>query len=172
MSKKYKEADVRNAIKQGLKNYADLARVLMKRCWKNMNLQQRCDAARSLVFMENVAKNPDAYFSRETTEKSWHERAEEYGRKNRMADFSEGYEKVENPTQIVMKRANAALVAGSGKEYERFCMAVQCWMYDGHSDTFSKFILDATKNLEEDLEYESAKCLIRPFIGFTQSFCR
>ena len=27
-------------------------------------------------------------------------------------------------------------------------------------------------DLEEDLEYESAKCLIRPFIGFTQSFCR
>ena len=41
MSKKYKEADVRNAIKQGLKNYAGLARVRMKRCWKNMNLQNQ-----------------------------------------------------------------------------------------------------------------------------------
>ena len=38
MNIKYKEVDVRNAIKSGLKNYTDLARVRVKSAWKNMSL--------------------------------------------------------------------------------------------------------------------------------------
>ena len=76
MYKTYKEQEVREAIKVGLKSLTDLARVRIKSIWKNMDLQQRCNAARSLVFMEQVAKNPDLYFSRETTEAAWNQRNE------------------------------------------------------------------------------------------------
>ena len=170
MSKKYKEADVRNAIKQGLKNYADLARVRVKSAWKNMSLQEQCAVARSLVFMEHVAKNPDAYFSRETTEESWRKRATEYMRTKRFFDFGLAYYMVADPTGVVMSNANAAFFDRNSREYERFCKAVQQWMYDGHSDTYSAIIMGMTKECEANLEYESANCLMRPFIEFKQSF--
>ena len=170
MYKTYKEQEVREAIKVGLKSLTDLARVRIKSIWKNMDLQKRCDAARSLVFMEQVAKNPDLYFSRETTEAAWRKRAVEYADAKGLRDFSSAYYIVQDPTGIVWNKATSVFFNGNGAEYYRFCRAVQQWMYDGHSDTYSKEIVENAKKYKSKLAIESANCFARPFVEMAQSF--
>ena len=168
MYKIYKEQEVREAIKIGLKSLTDLARVRVKSIWKNMNLQQRCDAARSLVFMENVAKNPDAYFSREATEIAWRQRANEYACLNELKDINSAYYIVQDPTGLVWNRATSVFFNGNGAEYYRFCRAVQQWMYDGHSNTYAKEIVENAKKYKNQLAIESANCFVRPFVEIKQ----
>lgn len=170
MYKAYKEQEVRSAIKVGLKSLAGLARVRLKTRWKAMNLKERCDAARSLVFMEQVAKNPDAHFSRESTEKAWIERAREYADAKGLKDFSSAYYIVQDPTGIVWNKATGVFFDGNGAEYYRFCRAVQQWMYDGHSDTYSKEIVENAKKYKSKLEIESVNCFARPFVEYAQLF--
>ena len=170
MYKTYKEQEVRSAIKVGLKSLAGLARVRLKTRWKAMNLKERCDAARSLVFMEQVAKNPDAYFSRESTEKAWIERALEYAHLNDLKDVNSAYYIVQDPTGIVWNKAMGVFFDGNGAEYYRFCRAVQQWMYDGHSDTYSKEIVENAKKYKSKLAIESANCFARPFVEYAQLF--
>lgn len=172
MNNKYKEADVRNVIKKGLKTYTDLARVRVKTRWKNMVLQERCAAARSLVFMEQVAKNPDAYFSRAATEEAWSKRAKEYAYKKGFKDFEFAYYIVDDPTGVVMKHASGTFFDGNNSDYNDFCFAVQQWMYDGHSDTYSAEIVKMAKHAEIALEYESTKCFMRPIVVMQQVFQR
>ena len=170
MYKTYKEQEVREAIKVGLKSLTDLARVRIKSIWKNMDLQQRCNAARSLVFMEQVAKNPDLYFSRETTEAAWNQRAIEYAQQKKLHDLSSAYYIVQDPTGIVWNKATSVFFNGNGAEYYRFCRAVQQWMYDGHSDTYAKEIVENAKKYKSKLAIESANCFARPFVEMAQSF--
>ena len=170
MYKTYKEQEVREAIKVGLKSLTDLARVRLKTRWKNMELKERCDAARSLVYMEQVAKNPDAHFSRESTEKAWIERAREYAQQKKLHDLSSAYYIVQDPTGIVWYKAIPAFFDGNGRDYYNFCKSVQQWMYDGHSDTYATEIVENAKKYKSELAVESANCFARPFVGYAQLF--
>jgi hypothetical protein len=170
MYKTYKEQEVREAIKVGLKSLTDLARVRIKSIWKNMDLQKRCDAARSLVFMEQVAKNPDLYFSREATESAWNQRAMEYAQQNKLHDLSSAYYIVQDPTGIVWNKATGVFFDGNGAEYYRFCRAVQQWMYDGHSDTYATEIVENANKYKSELAVESANCFARPFVEYARLF--
>ncbi|MBR4891681.1 MAG: hypothetical protein IKZ34_00675 [Alphaproteobacteria bacterium] len=170
MNKVYKEQDVKKNIEQGFKCLTDLARVRLKTRWKAMNLKERCDAARSLVFMEQVAKNPDAHFSRESTEKAWIERAKEYAQQKKLHDLSSAYYIVQDPTGIVWNKATGVFFDGNGAEYYRFCRAVQQWMYDGHSDTYATEIVENAKKYKSELAVESANCFARPFVEYARLF--
>lgn len=168
MNKKYSDKEVRNAIMGGFKALTDLARVRVKAEWKNMKLQEQCAAARSFVFMEQVAKNPDAYFSRSATEAAWRKRALDYAKLKKLHDLKSAYYIVQDPTGIVLNNIKYVFFDGNGAVYNRFCNAVQQWMYDEHSDTYAKEIIDMAKLAKNKLEYESAKCVVRPFILMKQ----
>ena len=172
MYKEYKEQEVRSAIKSGLKSLTDLARVRLKTRWKNMELKERCDAARSLVYMEQVAKNPDAYFSREATEAAWHQRAAEYAQQKKMNDLSSAYYIVQDPTGIVWYKAIPAFFDGNGAAYHNFCKSVQQWMYDTRSNTYATEIVENAKKYKSELAVESANCFARPFVEMQQAFQR
>ena len=170
MYKKYQEQEVRSAIKSGLISLTDLARVRIKPFWKNMNLQQRCDAARSLVYMEQVAKNPDAYFSRESTEAAWNQRAMEYAQQKKLHDLSSAYYIVQYPTGIVWHKALGVFFDGNGRDYYNFCKSVQQWMYDTRSTTYATEIVENAKKYKSQLAVESANCFARPFVEMKQAF--
>ena len=170
MYKTYKEQEVRSAIKIGLKSLTDLARVRLKTRWKIMGLKERCDAARSLVFMEQVAKNPDAHFSRESTEKAWIKRAREYANSKNLKDINSAYYIVQDPTGIVWYKAKPAFFDGNGCDYYNFCKSVQQWMYDTRSDTYAKEIVENAKKYKSRLAIESANCIARPFVEMQQAF--
>ena len=172
MYKAYKEQEVRSAIKVGLKSLTGLARVRVKSIWRNLNLQDRCAVGRSLVFMEQVAKNPDLYFSREATEMAWHQRAMEYADLNNLKDINSAYYIIQDPTGIVWNKATSVFFNGNGAEYYRFCRAVQQWMYDGHSNTYAKEIVEDAKMYKNQLAIESANCVARPFVEIKQMFQR
>ena len=57
-------------IADGLLAYKKLAKHSLKSGWKNMSLHEKCRAARSLVVMDIVAKEPDC-FSRQKSESAW-----------------------------------------------------------------------------------------------------
>ena len=172
MYKEYKEQEVRGAIQSGLKSLTDLARVRLKTRWKNMELKERCAAARSLVYMEQVAKNPDAYFSREATEAAWHQRAMEYAQQKKLHDLSSAYCIVQDPTVIVWYKAIPAFFDGNGADYHNFCKSVQQWMYDTRSNTYATEIVENSKKYKSELAIESANCFARPFVEMQQAFQR
>ena len=170
MYKKYQEQEVRSAIKSGLKSLTDLARVRIKPFWKNMDLKERCAVARSLVYMEHVAKNPDAYFSRESTEAAWNQRAMEYAQQKKLHDLSSAYYIVQDPTGIVWHKALGVFFDGNGRDYYNFCKSVQQWMYDTRSDTYATEIVENAKKYKSQLAVESANCFARPFVEMKQAF--
>ena len=159
-----------NIIKEGFGTLAALARVRLKKRWKSMDLEHRCAAARALVYMEQVAKNPDNYFSRSMTEKAWRERARKYAESKKMADIRGAYYIVQDPTGIVWYSAMPAFFDGNGVEYYSFSKDVQQWMYDGFSDTYAAKIAKEVKEYKKMLASESASCIARPFVEMRQAF--
>ena len=59
--------DVDNAIKNGLMAYKDTAKFELRGRWNSLDVEKKKDAGRSLVSMENVAKDPKKYLSRENS---------------------------------------------------------------------------------------------------------
>lgn len=170
--KKYKDKDVRDAITVGLKSLTGLARVRLKSRWKKMNLKERCAAARSLVFMEQVVKNPDVYFSPNTTAIEWQKRVSNYLQIQNIKDVHSAYCLVPGPADVVYHNAVSALGCGVGRSYYNFCRCIQRWMYKNQTEKYAARIVDKSHKYKNMLEYESAKCFMRPFVEIKQSFQR
>lgn len=170
MYKHYKANDVDKMAAVGLKALTDLARVRLKTCWEKMSLSDKCAAARSLVYMEQVAKNPKLYFSRENTEAAWHQRALDYAQQKKLHDLSGAYYIVQDPTGIVWHNARYSFFNGNGADYYNFCKSVQQWMYDNNSQTYATQIVDNATKYQNMLATESASCFMRPFVKMKQAF--
>ena len=172
MYKFYKAQDVRNAISSGLKNAAELARVRLKSQWKNMTLKERCAAARSLVYMGQVAKNPDAYFSRVATQKNWDERANGFFVSHGLENVAIAYNMVRAPEDVVFHNAKNAFVDSGGRSYYNLCRFIRLWYYGVDTRKYAYRIVDCAQRYKNKLEYESAKCFMRPFVEIKQMFQR
>lgn len=172
MYKLYKTQDVRNAISSGLKNVTGLARVRLKSQWKNMTLKERCAAARSLVYMGQVAKNPDAYFSRAATQSAWDERANRFIVSHGLENVAIAYNMVRAPEDIIYHNAKNAFVDSGGRSYYNLCRFIRLWYYGVDTRKYAYRIVDRAQRYKNKLEYESAKCFMRPFVEIKQMFQR
>lgn len=77
--------DLKTTVKTCFRDMYVAARFNAKKnykVYKKQNLQYHI--ARSLVFLEDVSKNPDKYFSVEFTNAAWNKRVEDYIKNNKM----------------------------------------------------------------------------------------
>ncbi|MBO5704601.1 MAG: hypothetical protein J6R99_01130 [Alphaproteobacteria bacterium] len=172
MYKTYKEQEVRESVKVGFDSLTGLARARLKTRWKKMSLKEKCAAARALVYMQQVAKNPDAYFSRKATEDAWHQRAVEYAKDKKIAYLRDAYYIVQDPTGVVCDNASSAFFDANGRNYYNFCKSVQQWMYDMRSNIYATQIVEDANKYKKEYEIKSANCFMRPIVAFGQSFQR
>lgn len=172
MHKILKEQDVFEAVKIGLDNLTGLARARLKARWKTMNFKEKRAAARALVYMQQVAKNPDAYFSRGATELAWRQRAVEYAKEKNLADFRMAYYVVQCPTGVVWQNAMPAFFDANGRNYYNFCKSVEYWMYNMHNNRYAQQIVEDANKYKKENAIESANCFMRPIVAFGQNFQR
>ena len=156
----------------GFDSLTGLARARLKTRWKKMSFKEKCAAARALVYMQQVAKNPDAYFSRKATEDAWRQRAIEYAKDKKIAYLCDAYYIVQDPTGVVWDNASSAFFDGNGADYYNFCKSVQQWMYDTRSNIYATQIVEGANEYKKEYEIKSANCFVRPIVAFVQNFQR
>ena len=123
-----------DAIAGGLQAFYVVARKKTQEKWKKMPRMNKYAAARALVVMRDVAKNPDKYFSRESTEAAWKLRASEYAAQKAVAN-GWAYYFVDTPVDVVASKADAAFIEepGLSSHFYGFCDAVKQWYYKATS---------------------------------------
>ena len=130
MKKEYTEAEVYVAIKSGFTNLKILAKQDLKKRWKKMETADKYDAGRGLVYMGDVAMQPEKHFSRAQTQDAWIDRAEAFAFRNSLESVEYAYYIVPAPQHIVTDATRAAMRGELYGEYARFCDSVQSWEYD------------------------------------------
>ncbi len=131
-AEKYNEEMIYRVISSTLMDYKILMADATRGYLSKMDMGERCAAARNLVFMEEVAKNPAKYFSRRATESDWIARANSYAKEKNITDMRHAYYIVPSPTTLVTNRLTDLPVSVSADlraEYYRFCEAVKNWEY-------------------------------------------
>lgn len=123
------EKATQDYIADGLMGYKKLAKIRLRKRWKILSLEEKVKAARSLVFMETVAKNPEKYFSVEQTQADWIGRAEEYAITKKIDEIWQAFYFVEDPKEVVFKRGNYAMTYPLDLEYYRFLKNIQDYEY-------------------------------------------
>lgn len=127
--KEFKEQEVYNAVKAGFMAYKDLARIRIAQTWDKKSPTERVAAARALVYLGRVARNPAEYFSRIDTEEDWMWRANEYAKEKGMR-ASYAFYIVPNPTVMVLNNVTPLFEAGTSADFFYFCSLVQKWEYN------------------------------------------
>ena len=140
----------RDYISDGLNAYKKLAKHSLKSRWKKMNLHEKCEAARSLVVMGIVAKEPDC-FSRAKTQSSWKMRAMEYSKEHNFApeDYWHAFYFVQGPKEIVWYQVMPAMVYPLLPQYYNFLGYIQNYEYDNSSlkENYAREIKDEAKRV-------------------------
>ena len=127
--KEFKEQEVYTAIRNGFAAYHGIARAQIARNWAKMAHGERVAAARALVYLGRVARNPAEYFSRIETEEDWMWRANEYA-KEKGIRASYAFYIVPNPTVMVLNNVTPLFEAGTSADFFYFCSLVQKWEYN------------------------------------------
>lgn len=127
--KEFKEQEVYTAIRNGLAAYHGIARAQIARNWAKMAHGERVAAARALVYLGRVARNPAEYFSRIETEEDWMWRANEYA-KEKGIRASYAFYIVPNPTVMVLNNVTPLFESGTSADFFYFCSLVQKWEYN------------------------------------------
>lgn len=127
--KEFKEQEVYTAIRNGLAAYHDIARAQIARNWAKMAHGERVAAARALVYLGRVARNPAEYFSRIETEEDWMWRANEYA-KEKGIRASYAFYIVPNPTVMALNNVTPLFESGTSADFFYFCSLVQKWEYN------------------------------------------
>ena len=127
--KEFKEQEVYTAIRNGFAAYHSIARAQIARNWAKMAHGERVAAARALVYLGRVARNPAEYFSRIETEEDWMWRANEYAKEKGMR-ASYAFYIVPNPTVMVLNNVTPLFESGTSADFFYFCSLVQKWEYN------------------------------------------
>lgn len=127
--KEFKEQEVHTAIRNGFAAYHGIARAQIARNWAKMAHGERVAAARALVYLGGVARNPAEYFSRIETEEDWMWRANEYA-KEKGIRASYAFYIVPNPTVMVLNNVTPLFESGTSADFFYFCSLVQKWEYN------------------------------------------
>lgn len=127
--KEFKEQEVYTAIRNGFAAYHGIARAQIARNWAKMAHGERVAAARALVYLGRVARNPAEYFSRIETEEDWMWRANEYAKEKGMR-ASYAFYIVPNPTVMVLNNVTPLFESGTSADFFYFCSLVQKWEYN------------------------------------------
>lgn len=126
--KEFKEQEVYTAIRNGLAAYHSIARAQIARNWAKMAHGERVAAARALVYLGGVARNPAEYFSRAATEEDWLWRANSCAREKGIgANYA--FYIVPDPTIMVLNNVPGAFDAKTSSDFFYFCSLVQKWEY-------------------------------------------
>ena len=135
-----KEIDIYSSIQGAFVEFYNIARLGLKKRWKSLTQKERVAAARSLVFMRELATNPAKYFSRANTGADWAKRAYDYAQAHGIKDVYHAYYIVPAPTDVVYEKAGAAWICNpeSYKVFYRFCLDVQNWEYGRTSEQNSE----------------------------------
>lgn len=156
---KFQEQNMYKTISNALENYKIVAKMELRDVWRELNLAQRCAAARALVFMEDVAKNPAHYFSRAQTYLDWHNRAVEFVRQKKLPDTMahEAHEKVSAPADLVWKKCSPAMKYNLmlSDAYYMLCISVMDWEYNRTSD--KKECRSRVHRDAQDIQYQEEK---------------
>ena len=117
--KEFKEQEVYTAIRNGFAAYHGIARAQIARNWAKMAHGERVAAARALVYLGRVARNPAEYFSRIETEEDWMWRANEYA-KEKGIRASYAFYIVPNPTVMVLYNVTPLFESGTSADFFYF----------------------------------------------------
>ncbi len=95
------------SIKSGFESFAFLVRQNIAKKWPTMSRGDKYAAARALVYMGGVARDPRKYFSRELTNGQWVGRAHQWAQEHKIAsqDSSCAYYIIQSPTDIVVNKS-------------------------------------------------------------------
>ncbi len=156
---KQNEVVIYSSIQGAFSEFYNLARMGLKKRWKSLKREEKFAAARSLVFMRDVATNPAKYFSRANTGAAWVKRANDFATEHRFspANMHHAYYIVLAPKDIVIDKAQAAWIynADIAKMFYRFCSMVQDWEYKRTSDENKEFCM--ANKVAEDIVMASKR---------------
>ena len=166
-------------IRHMLFNSFILARADVVRLWGKMNYNQRREAAKALLVMEEVAKRPEIYFSREKTWAAWKQRADEYTKQHNIKDTGFAYYIVQDPKGIVCHAAAGAMTAKMNQVYYNACDLVQKWEYARTNPTesrayeamqYAQGIEKKNKELAARANVVQSNCVVRPLKQLVYNF--
>ncbi len=168
------EKTTQDYIADGLIGYKKLAKYSLKSRWKKMDLHERCDAARGLVVMDIVAKEPDC-FSKEKTERSWIASAKEYAKKHNFApeDFMCALYFVQDPKGIVWNQAMPAMRYPLVQQYYHFLDFVQNYEYaktNWQKERYAQDIEKDSKRINDRVNVIESPFVARIFKEFIRNF--
>lgn len=166
----YSNKNVKAAGSAGFAALYKIARGGVKKHWRKMSTADRMDAARSLVYIRDVERNPDKYLARAYTQKAWCGRAKEYADAHGINTFK-AYYIVPTPSSIVTEHATEALRHTPGLWADFYNFTNNVSQYDYHltnneeysvmTDIMAKCILIGTKRLTDRAQAASAHPTIR-----------
>ena len=62
---------VYKAIKSVFSDFAEIGRESFAKEWRSLDKEKQYDAARAKIYLKKVASNPQDFFSRAATERTW-----------------------------------------------------------------------------------------------------
>lgn len=128
--KKYTEAEVYVAMKEFFSSLQVLVRADLRQRWKRLGRQERYAAGRSLVFLNQVIKSPEVFFSRKDTEADWQARAYEWASEKK-TDMTAAYYVVQDPAGVVAGAVEKATQHHDlWRNLYKFCHFAQRWEYE------------------------------------------
>ena len=167
------EKTTQDYIADGLMAYKKLAKYSLKSNWKNMTLHEQCAAARSLVVMDIVAKEPDC-FSRKKSESAWRMRAEEWAKKHGLKQENawNAYYFIEGPKEIVWYQSTAAMGYPLIHQYYHFLGYVQNYEYskDWEKEHYANQIKKDAERVCDKVDIIESKPVARMFKKFVRNF--
>lgn len=141
-----KRTELKSVIKQCFMDMYVVARADMKKHFKADKKQgKQWNGARSLVFLADVAKNPDKHFAPEYTNAAWNKRTFDYMEKSSLSkqdiakhgvDYVAGITKgslVWGPGDVVADKIKYAF---QNRDVWNFCNAVQNFYYQDNYETY------------------------------------
>ncbi len=161
-NKRYSEEKVYEAIKTGLNGLKVLMKDSIRRRGglSNLSNTQKYNAGRALVFAGDVAKNPQKYFSRATTQADWVARAQEFAREKNLENVSDAYYIVHGPGEIVSGKMDVlpSVPVWLRNQYYLFCKLIVDWEYNR---TSPREMHRFTAEMDADEIYEKMECIAR-----------
>ena len=156
MYAEYKEKEIYKALSAGFESLRIMARMDLKRRWAHLDKAQRLSAARGLVQMGAIARQPANYFSRKSTEDAWLQRANEYVREKNIApaDAQCAFMIVPSPTDLAVADVQSATFANLWRQVYNFSRLAQNWEYGRTSHPQGNHHAAACSIVEASREYQ------------------
>ena len=183
MQEKQERQNLKNIIKQCFVDIYDIVRADMKKNFKrDAKHGKKWDFARALVFLGDVAQNPDKHFAPEYTNAAWDKRVDDYIAHSALAADSikeNGIDYVrrltkgsyaEHPSGVVCHKVEPVF---QDREFWNFCEKVQDFYYQDVDknvfvdkyfiESYAKKIADWARVAREHNALKRG--LMKPFVG-------